>query len=83
MSDNVIMFPRKEVLFQGNVRKQVEASVAPYTEKPQETIQAVEDALCNAIVSGLRDIAIKIGTQIGDSLARKACREPKRTTATK
>ena len=69
--NNIIQFPRKPALFTENTRQQLVKSMGPFTDRPSEAVQEVEDTLCNAIVAGLRQIAINIGTSIGNSLAKK------------
>lgn len=62
---NVIPIRRDGPIFSQHLRKRIEESVAPQTEKPAEVVNTMEQVICSQIVQFARDLAVRIATRAG------------------
>lgn len=69
--DNVINFPDRYAIFGPRLRKKIEESIADRTEQPAATVNDVENAICNEIVSSFREFLSNLAHNAGEKLARK------------
>ncbi len=68
-SDNVRPIREFRRVFGDNVRSRLEDSVKPYTEKPKEAVNSVENALCVFLVSEAGDLMTRLGQAAGKKFA--------------
>jgi hypothetical protein len=72
-TDNVVQLGNQVAypIFNPKLRKQIEASVNQYTEKPQDVVAAVESTICKFLVSAVRRSASKLGEALGKQITGK------------
>ena len=63
--DNVVQFPNKPALFNNDLKRQLVQGMQPYTEKPVEAVNTVEDVMCRFIIQGVRDVFTRLGNHLG------------------
>ena len=57
-------------LFNPSLRKKMEEGVSDLTEKPAETVQALEQIICSTIITLFRQWATNLGKKAGDHLGK-------------
>jgi hypothetical protein len=62
--------PKNYSIFNPNLRRKLEDSVTGFTEKPSETITAVERAGSDWLVEQVRKWAVKLGERAGEKVGQ-------------
>ena len=57
-------------LFSPSLRKKMEDGVSGLTEKPEETVQTLEQIICSTIITLFRQWATNLGKKAGDHLGK-------------
>lgn len=69
----VLSFPKGNyAVFNPALRKNLEAGIAPMTEKPAEVVTAVEQIICTTLVGAVRSVAQSIGEALGNKIVGAA-----------
>lgn len=55
-------------LFNPTFRKRVERELSSTVDKPAEAVDALERAICTAIISVFRNLATKLGVALGERI---------------
>lgn len=68
MQDNVIHIKSRFSIFNPELKTRLEAGASQYTEKPTETVSAIEQIICTYLVEVVRRSAEKLARRVGSSI---------------